>query len=157
MSLHAEQFFTQALPLRMEGSVVGNSFYAVPAPGSQIRLRIDFYETIYHQKFGGLRLSILHPDQGKIDVVALSFKDYRTFRARPAFRSDDRHFIDAGPGGSEPPWSGGDFTALAQAVHTYAGVWGYSVPPEPAVRPSPRAALPVPASSRADGTAARAR
>ncbi|WP_329558848.1 DUF317 domain-containing protein [Streptomyces uncialis] len=150
MSLHAEQFFTEALPLRIQGSVVGNSFYAVPPPGSQIRLRIDFYETIYHQKFGGLRLTVLHPDQGKIDVVALSFKEYGTFRARATSASYDRHVINAGSGRSEPPWKGGDFTALAQAVHAYAGMWGYPAP-KPTVRSSQRAALPVPAPSRVRG------
>ncbi|MFD9715828.1 hypothetical protein [Streptomyces sp. NPDC059076] len=156
MSLHAEQFFTDAFPLQLEGEVVGNSFYAVPPSGSQIRLRIDFYETIYRQQYGGLRLSILHPDQGKIDVIALPFKDYGTFRARDTSRSYDRDVVHAGLGGSEPPWKGGDFTSLAHAVHTYAGMWGYPAP-EPTVRSTNRATRPVPAPSRVRGTATRAR
>lgn len=156
MSLHAEQFFTEAFPHQLDGAVVGNSFYAAPPPGSQIRLRIDFYETIYHQKYGGLRLSVLHPDQGKIDTIALSFKDYGTFRARGTSRINDRDVVHAGLGGSEPPWKGGDSTSLAHAVHTYAGMWGYPAP-DPAVRSTKRATAPAPAPSRVRGTATRAR
>ncbi|WP_406401948.1 hypothetical protein [Streptomyces uncialis] len=156
MSLHAEQFFTQAFPHRLDGAVVGNSFYAASPPGSQLRLRIDFYETIYQHKYGGLRLTVLHPDKGTVDVIALSFKDHGTFRERDTTRTYDQGFVHAGLGGTEPPWKGGDFTHLAQAVRTYARMWGFPAS-EPTVRSAQRAASLLPAPSRVRGTAARAR
>ncbi|WP_329025819.1 hypothetical protein [Streptomyces sp. NBC_00690] len=134
--------------------MVGNSFYVTPPPGSHRRLRIDFYETIYQHKYGGLRVSVLHPDQGTVDAVALSFKDHGTFHTRDASRSYDRDVVHAGLGGAEPPWKGGDFTALAHAVHTYARMWGFPAP-EPTGRSPKRPATPVP--SRVPGTASRAR
>ncbi|MFF8958661.1 hypothetical protein [Streptomyces sp. NPDC014894] len=158
MSLHAEQFFTQAFPHRLDGAVVGKSFYAASPPGSQIRLRIDFYETIYQHKYGGLRLTALHPDKGTVDVIALSFKDHGTFRDRDASRTY-RHadgLVHAFPGSPKPPWLGGDFTSLAQAVHTYAGMWGFPAP-EPPAQSSQRAASLLPAPSRVRGTVPRAR
>ncbi|MGW6455102.1 hypothetical protein ACWF94_04110 [Streptomyces sp. NPDC055078] len=154
MSLHAEQFFTEAFPLRMDGAVVGNSFYATPPPGSQLRLRIDFYQTIHQHKYDGLRLSLLHPGQGQVDVIALSFADHGTFRTRDTHRTYDRDLFYTGLGGSEPPWMGGDFISLAHAVHTYARTWGFPAP-EPPARSPKRAASPLPAPSRVRGTPAR--
>ncbi|MFI1886010.1 hypothetical protein [Streptomyces jumonjinensis] len=156
MSLHAEQFFTSGFPHQLAGVVIGNSFYS-QAPDSGHRLRIDFYETITQHKYGGLRLSVIHPDRGKIDTLALSFKEYGTFRARDAASGTyDRDVVHAFPGGAEPPWRGGDFTSLVHAVHTYAGMWGFPAP-DLTARPSSRVAAPAPAPSRVRGTAARAR
>ncbi|MEU3602646.1 hypothetical protein ABZ714_28615 [Streptomyces sp. NPDC006798] len=149
MSLHAQQFFTSGFPHQLPGVVIGNSFYS-QAPDSGHRLRIDFYETIMKHKYGGLRLSVLHPDRGKIDVVVLSFKEYGTFRARDAASGStyDRDVVRAFPGGAEPPWYGGDFTFLVRAVHAYAGMWGFPAPDATARTPKP-AASPVPAPSPA--------
>ncbi|MFI6289365.1 hypothetical protein ACIBCM_32250 [Streptomyces sp. NPDC051018] len=159
MPLHAEQFFTSVLPHQLDGSVIGEAFYA-QVPDQGIRLRIDFYETIHQHTYGGLRLSAIHPDQGQLDAVTLSFADHGTFRARDLrtgtrpgtsgyatirdFPHDEEH----------RPWQGGDFTTLADAVHRYARIWGI---PAPAGRKAPRATAPAPAASRVRGSAARAR
>jgi hypothetical protein len=161
LPLHAEQFFTSALPHQLDGAVVGDSFYA-PAPDLGIRLRIDFYETIHQHTYGGLRMSVIHSDKGQLDAVILSFANHGTFRARdlrtgtrPAtsgyatirdFPHDEEH----------RPWQGGDFTTLAHAVHQYARIWGIPAP-EPAGRKASRTTAPAPAASRIRGTAARAR
>jgi hypothetical protein len=161
LPLHAQQFFTSALPHQLDGSVIGGALYA-QAPDHGTRLRIDFYETIHQHTYGGLRLSVIHPDQGKLDAVTLSFADHATFRARD-LRTGTR------PGSSgyatirdfphdeeHRPWAGGDFTTLADAVHRYARVWGIPAP-EPARRRTPRITAPAPAVSRGREPAARAR
>ncbi|GAA2254696.1 hypothetical protein GCM10010232_49830 [Streptomyces amakusaensis] len=162
MSLHAKQFFTSALPHQLDGLVIGEVFYApAPEPDLGIWLRIDFYETIRQHTYGGLRLTAIHPDKGQIDAVALSFADHCTFRARDLhngtrpgtsgyatirdFPHDEEH----------RPWAGGDFTALADAVHRYARIWGIPIP-EHGGRTGPRAA-PVAAPSRIRAATARAR
>ncbi|MGW4204197.1 hypothetical protein [Streptomyces sp. NPDC004726] len=159
MPLHAEQFFTTALPHQLDGSVIGGAFYA-QAPDLGIRLRIDFYETIRQHNYGGMRLSVIHFDKGQLDAITLSFADHGTFRAR-----DRRNGTRPGTSGhatirdfphdeEHRPWQGGDFTALADAIHRYARIWGIPAP-EPASRKDPRTTAPAPA--RIQGTAARAR
>ncbi|MFI1890253.1 hypothetical protein [Streptomyces jumonjinensis] len=161
MSLHAEQFFTTVLPHQLDGSVIGDAFYA-QAPDRGIRLTIDFYETIHQHTYGGLRLSVIHPENGRLDTAILSFADHGTYRdrdlrtgTRPGtsgyatirdFPHDEEHL----------PWASGDFTTLADAVHRYARIWGIPAP-EPAGRKVPRTTAPAPAVSRIRGTAARAR
>ncbi|AZK97067.1 MULTISPECIES: hypothetical protein [Streptomyces] len=160
MSLHTEEFFTTALPHRLDGSTVGDAFYA-QAPDRGIRLRIDFYETRQHT-YGGLRLSVIHPEKGRLDTAILSFADHGTYRARDLrtgtlpgtsgyatirnFPHDETH----------RPWKGGDFATLADAVHRYARTWGIPLA-RPAARTAPRTTAPAATPSPAGGTTARAR
>jgi hypothetical protein len=126
--LHAQQFFTELLTLPFDDStVVADSYYATPQPGSPLRLRIDFAPTIRHREYDGLRLRILHPDQGVIDTAILTFADHDTFARRDAARK-------VGPGqdgyarirdwhAGEPPWKGADVGRLRRAIEQYARVW----------------------------------
>ncbi|WP_329473112.1 hypothetical protein OIE75_32800 [Streptomyces sp. NBC_01723] len=82
MSLQAPEFFTElCLPFH-DHTVVGNTYYAAPVPGTPLRLRIDFTRTIHADTYGGLRVTVVHPDRGEIDAVALSFLDHGTFHRR---------------------------------------------------------------------------
>lgn len=85
MSLHAQHFFSDLLGLPVhERRVVGDACYAVVSPDSPLRLRIEFAQTIREREYGGLRLSILHPDRGDLDHAYLSFADHGTFAVRDA-------------------------------------------------------------------------
>lgn len=129
MPLHTKQFFDDVLQLPFDGTVVGDAFYATFDTGSPLRLRIDFASTITHGEYGGLRLAVVHAEQGAIDTTILSFADHRTFARRDAR-------LDIAPGGSgystfrdwhtqrsEPPWKGADGAELRQAIEQYAEIW----------------------------------
>lgn len=128
MALHAEQFFTHQLHLT-DGTVIGDIYYATPRPDSPLRLRIGFSRTIRLGEYDGLRLQILHADQGGVlDGVLLTFADYDTFRSRDAA-------IDRQPGydgyakmrdwdeRDEPPWQGAATTKLRRAIEQYTRLW----------------------------------
>ncbi|MFJ6783625.1 hypothetical protein [Streptomyces yangpuensis] len=137
MALSPNAFFTQELALTFDNAaVVGNSYYAA-APDSSLRLRVSFQPTIRHGEYGGLHLSIVHPDRGPIDEIVLSFADHGTFRTRDRTagrteRSDGYAvFRDFNPRTSRPaPWAGGDWTRLKAAVTRYADLW-FSTRPTP--------------------------
>ncbi|MFE2140356.1 hypothetical protein ACFXA3_01100 [Streptomyces sp. NPDC059456] len=138
MALSPNAFFTQELSLTFDnGAVVGNSYYAAPAPDSPLLLRISFQSTLRHGEYGGLRLSIVHADRGPIDEIVLSFADHGTFstRDRTAGRTDRSDgyavFRDFNPRTSGPaPWAGGDWTRMKAAVTRYANLW-FSTRPTP--------------------------
>ncbi|MFI1183612.1 hypothetical protein ACH4UT_29275 [Streptomyces sp. NPDC020799] len=129
MSLHAHQFFTEQLALPFDDStVVGNTYYATPAPGSLLRLRINFAPTIFEGQYDGLRLQVIHPEQGVVDSAVLTFADHDTFTQRDAA-------CDVRPGqdgyarirdwhrDGEPPWKGADVRGLRHAIEQYTQVW----------------------------------
>ncbi|MFB8353001.1 hypothetical protein [Streptomyces niveus] len=129
MPLHTRQFFDDVLQLPFDGTVVGDAFYASFDTGSPLRLRIDFAATITHGEYGGLRLAVVHAEQGAIDTTILSFADHHTFARRDAR-------LDIPPGGSghstfrdwhtqrsEPPWKGADGAELSRAIEHYTAVW----------------------------------
>ncbi|MEU6148025.1 hypothetical protein ABZ848_47790 [Streptomyces sp. NPDC047081] len=129
MSLHAQHFFTELLALPVhERHVIGDDCYAVISPDSPLRLRIEFARTIRDREYGGLRLSILHPDRGVLDHAYLSFADHGTFAVR-----DARIGRQAGHDGygvfrdwhddDTSPWIGASLTPLSQAIQDYLNVW----------------------------------
>lgn len=128
LSLQAPEFFGElGLPFR-HSTVVGNTYYATPTPGAQLRLRIAFTQTRYADTYGGLRLAVVHPDQGEIDAVALSFEDHGTFQRRdeahrsPA-NSKQRGTFDKHHRPGQPPWEGAVTTGLRNAIEQYTAVW----------------------------------
>jgi hypothetical protein len=142
MALHAEKFFTQQLDLT-DGTVIGDIYYATPRPDTPLRLRIGFSRTIRAGEYDGLRLQILHAEQGAVlDSVLLTFADHDTFRSRDA--AIDRH-----PGydgyaklrdwheRDEPPWQGAATTKLRRAIEQYTRLWF----PQPPAAPRPDKAV----------------
>ncbi|MFF1297168.1 MULTISPECIES: hypothetical protein [unclassified Streptomyces] len=129
MSLHAQHFFTDLLDLPVhERRVIGDACYAVVSPDSSLRLRIEFAQTIREREYGGLRLSILHPDRGALDHAYLSFADHGTFAVRDARLGKqpghdgygvvrDWHHDDTSP------WVGAAVTLLSHAIQDYLMVW----------------------------------
>ncbi|MFI1652787.1 hypothetical protein ACH4XT_38460 [Streptomyces avidinii] len=161
MALSPNAFFTQELALTFDnGAVVGNSYYAAPAPESPLLLRISFQSTIRQGEYGGLRLSIIHADRGPIDEIVLSFADHGTFSTRDAAARTDRSdgyavFRDFNPRTSGPaPWAGGDWTRLKAAVTRYADLW-FSTRPTPPRTAGPSlartTALPLAEKTAAQG------
>lgn len=129
MPLHTRQFFDDVLQLPFDGTVVGDAFYATFDTDSPLTLRIDFAPTITHGEYGGLRLTVIHAEQGAIDTTILSFTDHHTFARRdarldiPPGASGHSTFRDWHTQRSEPPWKGADGTELRQAIEQYAEVW----------------------------------
>ncbi|MGW1194482.1 hypothetical protein ACWD4B_01285 [Streptomyces sp. NPDC002536] len=129
MSLNAQQFFIEHLALPFDdGSVVGNTYYATPTPGSALRLRIAFAPTIFHGQYDGLRLQAIHPEQGVVDTAILTFADHGTFAQRDAARDvrpgqDGYARIRDWHRDGEPPWKGADVRGLRRAIEQYAQVW----------------------------------
>lgn len=129
MSLHAQHFFTDLLDLPVhERRVIGDACYAVISPDSPLRLRIEFAQTIRDREYGGLRLSILHPDRGALDHAYLPFVDHGTFAVRDARLGKqpghdgygvvrDWHHDDTSP------WIGAAVTPLSHAIQDYLKVW----------------------------------
>jgi hypothetical protein len=158
--LHAQQFFTQHLALPYEGgTVIGNTYYAAPIPGSPLRLRIDFQPTIAEHEYNGLRVSALHTERGTIDTTVLSFADHDTFTDRDARRGNGYFgeakdcFRDANTRG-KPPWHGAQTEGLTYAIEQYVQIWfPTTVNPTGTTRdayaPTRRPAPPAPAGSRA--------
>ncbi|MFE6461236.1 hypothetical protein ACFVP0_27730 [Streptomyces cinereoruber] len=148
MPLFAEQFFDDHLALPYaEAAVVGGDYYARPTSALPLRLRISFADGRVHQRYEGLRLQIVHLEQGRIDAQFLSFAEYDAFRARDA-RLGNR------PGSGEygsftdwrstdaPPWTGIDVTRLRTAIGKYVQIW---VPGAPTVRTAPLSVASTPA------------
>lgn len=146
MSPYVEKFFGEVLALPFtDHMVVGDSYYAAPTPDVARRLRIDFAPTIRHGEYDGLRLRVIHPDQGAVDTAVLAFAEHGTFARR-----DAAHGLAAGRDGyavfrdwnsarsSEPPWKGADGSALRVAIERYARLW-FPTPPTPS-RPAARPA-----------------
>ncbi|MFJ9151796.1 hypothetical protein ACIRP7_27920 [Streptomyces sp. NPDC102270] len=135
MSLHAQHFFTDLLDLPVhERRVIGDACYAVVSPDSPLRLRIEFAQTIREREYGGLRLSILHPDRGALDHAYLSFADHGTFAVRDARLGKqpghdgygvvrDWHHDDTSP------WIGAAVIPLSHAIQDYLKVWTPEPPP----------------------------
>ncbi|MFB7481925.1 hypothetical protein ACFUEM_25255 [Streptomyces anulatus] len=105
--------------------MVSDSYIATPVPGSPLRLRIDFTPGIYRHSYDGLRLKLLHVEQGPIDQIVLGFAEHRTFRHRDATTSGTawpgtfRRGAESGP----PPWEGADLSGLRSAVVQYTDAW----------------------------------
>ena len=162
MPLHAREFFTElGLPFTDGSTVVGNTYYATPTPDSPLRLRIDFSGTITADEYGGLRLAIIHPDQGELDALALSFADHDTFRRRDEARELHSSFSGYGTfnlycRAGEMPWQGADTTGLRGAIEQYTPVWfpGAWLASAPYRAAGPAAhKTPVPPTNRSSGRA----
>ncbi|MFG2836465.1 hypothetical protein ACGFYE_15885 [Streptomyces zaomyceticus] len=154
MSLHAAEFFAELCLPFPDSTVVGNTYYATPAAGAPLQLRIDFSRTIHADTYGGLRLVVVHPDRGEIDAVALDFVDHGTFHRR-----DEAHntLVNSKQYGTfsmprrpgKRPWEGAVTTGLRDAIEQYAavwfpGAWAEPAPPRTAGRTAHRApALPA--------------
>ena len=128
MSLRAPEFFAElCLPFH-DHAVVGNTYYAAPAPGTPLRLRIEFSNPKYLDVYDGLRLAVVHPDRGEIDAVALSFLDHGTFHRRDEAhntRPNTRLYgaFDSYHRPGRPPWEGAVTTGLRDAIEQYTAVW----------------------------------
>ncbi|AWZ08346.1 MULTISPECIES: hypothetical protein [unclassified Streptomyces] len=123
MSLHAKEFFDRLeLPFPF-GTVVGDVYYATPT-ASPIRLRIEFARTIRDREYGGLRLTLIHAENGTLDTVHLSFAEHGTFTRRDAERGPGtghgviRDWHKDGP----PPWAGADLTGLRTVIVDFVQV-----------------------------------
>ncbi|KUN40423.1 hypothetical protein AQJ30_07170 [Streptomyces longwoodensis] len=160
MSLRAPEFFAELRLPFPSGTAVGNTYYATPIADAPLRLQISFTDTMYRNTYGGLRLTVMHVDRGKIDAVALSFADHGTFHRRKGAlhhrnMPDTFNITLAKPG--QPPWEGADTTGLRDAIQRYAavwfpGAWTESAPSRAAGRTA-RPALTLPAAR--SGTRAR--
>ncbi|MFJ2739634.1 hypothetical protein ACIO3O_08195 [Streptomyces sp. NPDC087440] len=154
-SLQAPEFFAELCFPFPDSTVVGNTYYAVPVPGSPLRLRIDFSRTIYENTYGGLRLAVVHPERGEIDAVVLSFLGHGTFHRR-----DEAH--NTRPGSKQygtfdtyhrpghPPWEGAVTGGLRDAIEQYAAIWFPGAwPARPVVRTASK--VPTPPAARSGG------
>ncbi|AJE87454.1 hypothetical protein SLNWT_7078 [Streptomyces albus] len=128
MPLQATEFFAELrLPFHHH-TVVGNTYYAAPIPNAPLRLRIDFSRTLHADAYGGLRVTVVHPDRGEIDAVILSFADHGTFHRRDEAANTQPNtrryatFDKYHPAG-RPPWDGADTTALRDAIEKYTVLW----------------------------------
>ncbi|MDT0615009.1 hypothetical protein [Streptomyces lancefieldiae] len=158
MALHVQQFFDDVLELPFDRyAVVGDALYAAPHPNSPLRLRIDFAPTIRHGEYNGLRLRVIHPEQGVLDTAILRFADHGTFERRDAARGlvagRDGYAVirDWHANSSQPPWHGADSMGLRTAIEQYAHVW---FPPAATPRP---AARPVAQPAATTGVSPRSR
>lgn len=131
MPLLVKKFFDDVLALPFGNhEVIGNSYYAAPQSGSVLRLRIDFAPTIRYGEYDGLRLRVIHPDQGVVDTAILPFAEHGTFTRRDATRD-----LGAGRDGyavfrdwnsartGEPPWTGAEGAGLREAIQQYVRIW----------------------------------
>ncbi|MEU9735235.1 hypothetical protein [Streptomyces sp. NPDC048002] len=129
MSFHAEEFFAEMMLPFAHSTVVGNTYYARPIPGSPLRLCIGFAPTIYADTYGGLRAAVVHTDHGEIDAVALNFIAHGTFHRRDEARNTRWNDSEYGTfkarhhQTSTPPWEGAVATGLRYAIEQYTAVW----------------------------------
>ncbi|MFG3026611.1 hypothetical protein ACGFZQ_50490 [Streptomyces sp. NPDC048254] len=162
MFLQSPEFFAELCLPFPDHAVVGNTYFAVPAPGGQLRLRIDFTDTIRADTYGGLRVAVVHPDRGEIDAVALSFLDHGTFHRRDEATNTRPNTHGYGVihkyhRQDQPPWAGAVTTGLRDAIEHYTavwfpGAWSISTPG----RAAGRTAQPAPAAPvTANGARAR--
>lgn len=161
MSLQATEFFDElCLPFH-DSNVVGNTYYATPTPGTELRLRIDFSDTIHADTYGGLRLTVVHQDRGVLDTGALSFLDHGTFHRRDEAANTRPNTKGYGtfdkyhrPG--RPPWEGAVTTGLRDAIEQYTAVWfpGVWTPSAPSRAAGPAVGTaPAPPVVRSDARA----
>ncbi|MEV6723540.1 hypothetical protein AB0M94_21695 [Streptomyces xanthochromogenes] len=128
MLMHAPKFFAELHLPFAHSTVIGNTYYATPAPGAPLRLRISFTQTIHADTYGGLRLAIVHADRGEIDAVALNFVDHGTFHRRDEAQNTPERskrygtFGPYGPVGRQP-WEGAVTGGLRDAIEQYTAVW----------------------------------
>ncbi|MEU3299757.1 hypothetical protein ABZ729_08035 [Streptomyces sp. NPDC006678] len=129
MSMHAREFYAElGLPFA-DRAVVGTTYYATPAPGDPLRLRVDFCRTIRADEYDGLRLATIHEDRGELDVAILRFEDHRTFEHRDA--TQGRGPSHSGYGTFQEfrnrpdwvPWEGAHTNGLRDAIEQYTAVW----------------------------------
>ncbi|MCX2970995.1 MULTISPECIES: hypothetical protein [Streptomyces] len=150
MSMYAREFFAAlGLPFA-DCAVVGTTYYASPAPGGPLRLRIDFCRTVRADEYDGLRVAT-YQDRGELDAAVLRFEDHKTFDHRDA--AQGRTPLHAGYGtfqefGDRPdwvPWEGAHTNGLRDAIDQYVSVWfpGYW-PRSTPVRTAARTARQVP-------------
>lgn len=146
MALFTEQLFADHLTLPYpEAAVVGDAYYAAPVPDLPLRLRIDFAPTIYAGRYDGLRLQLVHLEQGPIDTAVLRFAEHGAFEARD--RRRDKKPGQDGYGtftdwnhSEHPPWTGIGVTRLRVAIDQYVRLW---IPGAPPIRTYP-VTTPVP-------------
>ncbi|MEV6807736.1 hypothetical protein [Streptomyces sp. NPDC051132] len=129
MALHAREFFAElGLPFA-DSTVVGDAYYATPAPGGPLRLRIDFNPTRYPNEHDGLRLAAVHQDRGEVDVTVLRFAEHRTFDHRDSARGVQPHNQDYGmfkefkQRPDRVPWEGAHTGGLREAIEQYTSIW----------------------------------
>ncbi|MFD3563485.1 hypothetical protein ACFWVU_28020 [Streptomyces sp. NPDC058686] len=158
MALHAQQFFDDVLELPFhQYAVVGDALYASPQPNSPLRLRIDFAPTIRQGEYDGLRLRVVHPEQGVLDSALLRFADHGTFERRDGARDlavgRDGYAVirDWHAHSTLPPWHGADGAGLCTAIEQYAHFW---IPGPAAAR---LAARPVAQPTATTGSSLRSR
>ncbi|MFF4583185.1 hypothetical protein ACFY15_33160 [Streptomyces sp. NPDC001373] len=140
MALFTEQLFADHLTLPYpEAAVVGDAYYAAPVPDLPLRLRIDFAPTIYAGRYDGLRLQVVHLEQGRIDTAVLRFAEYGAFEVRD--RRRDKKPGQDGYGtftdwthSEHAPWVGINVTRLRAAIDQYVRLW---IPGAPPVRTGP--------------------
>ncbi|MEU8495264.1 hypothetical protein AB0940_01180 [Streptomyces sp. NPDC006656] len=158
MALFTEQLFADHLTLPYpEAAVVGDAYFAAPVPDLPLRLRIDFAPTIYAGRYDGLRLRIVHLDQGPVDTLVLRFADHGAFDTR-----DRRNGYKQGQGeygtitdwtrSEHPPWAGISVTRLRAAIDQYVRLW---IPGAPPVRTGPPSAIAPAPHQRTSATRAR--
>ncbi|GCD41830.1 hypothetical protein [Streptomyces paromomycinus] len=128
MSLQAPEFFAELCLPFTDSTVVGNTYYATPATGTPLRLRIGFTNALRADTYGGLRLTVLHAHRGEIDAVALNFVDHGTFHRRDEARrtpvnSSRYGTFDTHHRPGQPPWEGAVTTGLRDAIEQYTAVW----------------------------------
>ncbi|MFC0844701.1 hypothetical protein ACFH04_13430 [Streptomyces noboritoensis] len=158
MVLFAEQFFADHLTLPYpEAAVVGDTYYAAPAPDLPLRLRIGFTPTIRAGEYGGLRLQVIHLEHGPLDTLALSFAGHGAFEIR-----DRRQGRKPGQDGygvfrdwhnlQTPSWLGLGVAELRAAISQYVRLWfpgALSVRTQP--RPAAQVLAPIAAAAPALG------
>ncbi|MFI8308728.1 hypothetical protein ACIF80_36060 [Streptomyces sp. NPDC085927] len=128
MSFQAAEFFAELCLPFTESTVVGNTYYAIPAPGGPLRLSLSFTRTIHADTYGGLRAAVIHADRGEIDTVALSFLDHGTFHRRDealnTLRGSSKYgTFDKYHRTDQPPWAGAVTIGLRDAIQRYTHVW----------------------------------
>ncbi|MFD4577465.1 hypothetical protein ACFWNK_34310 [Streptomyces sp. NPDC058417] len=128
MPLQAREFFAELCLPFPHHTVVATTYYAAPNPAMPLRLRIDFSDTFHAATYGGLRLAVLHPEQGEIDAVVLSFLDHGTFHRRDEANSSGPNTkqyatFDTYHRPGRPPWDGAVTTGLRDAIEQYTAVW----------------------------------
>lgn len=155
MPLFAEEFFLDHLALPYaEATVVGDTYYASPAPELPTRLRIGFADTRMHERYDGLRVQAVHLEHGRIDAQFLSFADYGAFAERDramGWRPGSSHHgrFTAGRFDTTPQWQGIDATRLRTAIDRYTRTWFPGAPPLRGAPPSSAAAPAVPQTAAA--------
>ncbi|MEU2231230.1 hypothetical protein [Streptomyces vietnamensis] len=162
MPLFAEQFFDDHLTLPYpQAAVVGDTYYARPAPDLPLRLRVSFTDTHMRQRYDGLRLEVVHLERGLIDAQWLSFADHGAFATRDKRLGnrpeEGRHatFTDWGHD-DVPPWQGIGTAGLRKAIDRYVQLWfpGAEASPAPHRASGPTTHRPsTPSATRSGGRA----